>query len=105
MTNCCGKFHLIFSTLSGYQIESNRPESDFCVKLSSSENLKELKEHTYSELKLWSELYAKNDWMYFDNEMLMIKAEYMNRISEENGQILFKTFGKEEDHRMKLKYG
>jgi hypothetical protein len=89
--------------LSGCQIESNRPEIDFCVRLSPSENLKELKEHTYSESKLWSELYVKNYWMYFGNEMLMIKTEYMNRNSEENGKILFKTFGKEEDDRMKLK--
>jgi hypothetical protein len=35
--------------------------------------------------------------------MFVIKAEYMNRNGEENGQILFKTFGKEEGDRMKLK--
>jgi hypothetical protein len=33
----------------------------------------------------------------------MIKTEYMSRNSEENGLILFKTFGKEQGDMMKLK--
>jgi hypothetical protein len=103
MTKYRGNFYLIFSRLSSCQIESNRPESDFCVKLSPSENLKELKEDTCPESKLWSELYVKNDLGYFGNEMFVIKTEYMNRNDEENGQIVFKTFGKEEGDRMKLK--